>query len=90
MITHLGVKLVIEAAALDDFELLRDLARMQDEAVSENDRMSMIPNVFTRFFGERQAATVLNVLRDPSTKRVKMADASKFFFEVVRALNPES
>lgn len=89
-ITHRGVKLHIPKDALDDFEMLRDLGKLQDPAVAENLKLPLIPAIFTRFFGDVQAGQVLDGIRDPESRRVKIADASTFLFEVFGAINPES
>lgn len=89
-IEHRGIKVRIEAVALDDFEMLRDLGRMQDPAAREAQKMANIPSVFTRLFGDVQAQAILDKLRDPVTKRVTVKTASSFLFEVFGALNPES
>lgn len=89
-VSHGGVTVKIEETALDDFELLRDLGKMQDAALPESKRLSMVTSVFDRFFGEEQGALVLNALRDPKTKRVTVMAASAYLFEVFGALNPES
>ena len=89
-VTHRGVSVSIPMEALDDFEMLRDLGRMQDPGTSDPVKLSMVPAVFTRFFGDAQAASVLDALRDPQTKRVLVEVASTYLFEVFRALNPES
>lgn len=88
-VTHSGVTVSIPFAALDDFEMLRDLGRMQDPSVADPVKLTMVPAVFSRFFGDAQAGHVLNALRDPQTGRVKIATASEFLFDVFRALNPE-
>lgn len=90
IVEHRGIKVTIEIAALDDFELLRDLGRMQDASVPEASKFAGIPGVFTRLFGEQQSGRVLDGLRDPKTKRVTVSAASSFLFEVFGALNPES
>lgn len=89
-VSHGGVTVKISETALDDFELLRDLGRMQDAALPESKRLSMVTSVFDRFFGEEQGALVLNALRDPNTNRVTVMAASTYLFEVFGALNPES
>jgi hypothetical protein len=89
-VVHGGVSISIDAAALNDFELLRDLGRMQDVALPEARRLSMVTSVFDRFFGEEQGARVINSLRDKKTNRVTVQAASVFLFEVFGALNPES
>lgn len=89
-VEHGGVSISIDAEALNDFELLRDLGRMQDAALPDAKRLSMVTSVFDRFFGEEQGAQVINALRDKKTNRVTVQAASVFLFEVFGALNPES
>lgn len=89
-VKHRGIEVVIDADALNDFELLRDLAKWQDPAQPDSVKVSLIPSIFERFFGPEQQGTLLNALRDKETKRVRLEVASSFLFEVFQALNPES
>lgn len=89
-VTHGGVDLLIDVDALNDFELLRDLGKMQDPAAPDATRLSRVTSVFDRFFGEVQGARVLNALRNPDTGRVTVEAATTYLFEVFGALNPES
>lgn len=89
-VKHRGLTLSIPVDALNDFEMLRDLGTMQDPATPDAQKMAQVPQVFTRFFGSEQSGVVLNALRDPETKRVRVEVASGFLFEVIKALNPES
>jgi hypothetical protein len=89
-VKHRGLSLSISVESLNDFELLRDLGKMQDAALPEGKRLSMVTSVFDRFFGDEQGALVLNALRDKKTNRVAVQDASEFLFEVFGVLNPES
>jgi hypothetical protein len=89
VIEHRGITVRVEVAALDDFELLRDLGRMQDPSITEASKFAGLPGVFTRLFGD-QSAHVLDGLRDPRTRRGRGAPAMTFLFEVFGALNPES
>lgn len=89
-VSHRGVDVTIPVDALNDFEMLRDLGKMQDASTTDAEKMAAVPAVFTRFFGDEQSAVVLNALRDPVTRRVRVEVASGFLFEVFRALNPES
>lgn len=88
-VSHRGVAFAIEADALNDFELLRDLAKWQDPAQSDSVKVSLIPAIFERFFGPAQGE-ILNALREPGSGRVRMQDASSFLFEVFQAIDPES
>lgn len=89
-VVHGGLTILIDTAALNDFELLRDLGKMQDAALSDSKRLSMVTSVFDRFFGEEQGARIINALRDKETGRVTVQAASTYLFEVFGALNPES
>jgi hypothetical protein len=88
-VVHRGVEFSLDADALDDFELLRDIGLMSDDGADDSRKLLAVPGLFDRLFGPKTGRKVLDALREPSG-RVKIETASTFFFEVFRALNPES
>lgn len=89
-IVHRGVTARIGADAFDDFELLRDLGKLQDAGKPAEVRVSLVPAVFTRLFGETESQRILDALRDPETGRVPIQPTMTFILEVFSAVNPES
>ena len=87
-VEHKGITLTIGTDALDDFELLRDLGKMQDRSVPDGVKVSLMPAVFERLVGPDQTQTVLNTLREPSG-RVRIQPAMEFLFDIFGSLNPE-
>jgi hypothetical protein len=88
-VSHRGIDVVIPLDALNDFELLRDLGKLQDPGLPDAMKMAAVPSIFTRFFGTQQQR-VLDGLRDKESGRVRVEVASTFLFEVFKGLNPES
>lgn len=81
-VTIKGVTVRVEKDALDDFELLDDLAKMQDGDGAR------ITSVAHRLFGDDFKA-VMDGLRGENG-RVSVEGASTFIGEVLAALNPSS
>lgn len=79
-----GLKLRIVTSDLDDFELVDDLARLED---GEHMRA---PSALRRILGTEQYRIVLDHLRDPDTQRVTNEAASTFVGELFEVLNPNS
>lgn len=77
-----GIKLTVDRDALDDFELLADLADLQ-----AGDGAKTV-SVFRRLVGDH-ASVVLDALRGENG-RVKASDASVFIRELFGALAPKS
>lgn len=78
-----GVELTIVGDALDDFELLDDLAALDD---GEGQRL---PKVMRRLVGEKWR-DVMSALRDEETGRVSVDDAGTFIHDVLEAVAPNS
>ena len=81
-VTHYGVTVVIESAALNDYELLEDSA--EEDA-------SKLPSVLRRLIGEEQVKAVKETLRDPKTGRVPLEgprSISSWLSDVFEAANP--
>jgi len=81
-LTHNGVTMVIEKAAFDDFEVLDDIAQI------EEGNAARLPSLMRRLFGDTQYRTMLDGLRDPQTGRVPLAKASEHLRDVFNAVNP--
>lgn len=84
-ITHQGIAISVPREALDDFELLDDLAVLQRDEKRGTPR---VPSMLRRLAGEDGYQAVLTGLRDASTGRVPASVAVRFVFEVFQALNP--
>ena len=81
-VTIKGITVSVEKDALDDFELLDDLAKMQD---GEGARIASVAH---RLFGD-EFKTVMNGLRGENG-RVSVTAASEFISELLSAISPNS
>lgn len=81
-VTIKGVTVTVEKDALDDFELLDDLAKMQDGDGAR------IASVAHRLFGD-EFKTVMDGLRGENG-RVSVETASEFISELLAAISPNS
>lgn len=79
-----GITIEVPDEALDDFEVLDALARLQD-----NHDGSAVPTIFRRLLGD-DARRVLGELRDPVTGRVPVERATVFTMGIFEALAPNS
>ena len=75
------ITVTIADEVFDDFELLDDLAQLEDK------KASRFPAVARRMFGD-EYRTVLDGLRDETTGRVPIEVAVEFIHDVFEALNP--
>lgn len=78
-----GETLTIPLDALDDFELLDDLDRLNE---GETQRL---PAVLRRLLGD-DYGRALDLLRDEGTGRVSLESGSGLVSEIFEALNPNS
>ena len=76
-----GITVTIADEVFDDFELLDDLAQLEDK------KASRFPAVARRMFGD-EYRIVLDGLRDETTGRVPLEAAAEFIRDVFEALNP--
>jgi len=76
-----GITVTVLDEALDDFELLEDLAALEEQ------KASRLPSVARRLFGD-EYKTVMDALRSEATGRVPIKAASEFIRDVFGALNP--
>lgn len=83
-VTYRGVTITIADGALDDFELLEDVA-----AADSGDAMRL-PSLLRRLAGDDGFRAVMDGLRNPDTGKVSIESASEFVDAVFGALNPNS
>ncbi len=83
-VTHRGVHLVIQKEALNDFELLDDLAALQTDQKKASPR---IPMVLRRLAGDDGFRATMDGLRGENG-RVPIPETTKFVLEIFRSLNP--
>lgn len=81
-VTIRGVTVTVADEALDDFELLDDLAQLEEK------KATRLPSVARRLFGDGYR-DVLDALRG-TNGRVTIEDATGFIRDVFGALNPNS
>lgn len=84
-VTHHGITITVPRAALDDFELLDDMAEIQKDQKRGTVRM---PSMLRRIAGDDGFRAVTEGLRDAETGRVPASTAVRYVFEVLQALNP--
>ncbi|MFT4081190.1 MAG: hypothetical protein QM638_01260 [Nocardioides sp.] len=84
VVTIDGHDYTILPEAADDFELLDDLARIDDEDATR------IPSVLRRLLGAEQMRVAMRNLRDPETGRVGVEAGVTFVAEVIKGLDPNS
>lgn len=82
-VTVRGVDLQVDAAALDDFELLDDLNELE-----QNQNPGRFPSILRRLVGD-QWKTVIEALRGPNG-RVSVEDGVEFVGELLEAVSPNS
>lgn len=79
-----GMTLTVDPAAMDDFELLDELARLDDgEAVR-------MPRVLRKLLGDKQMVVAMECLRDDDTGRVSLEVGAQFVRDLMAALRPNS
>jgi hypothetical protein len=83
-VTHLGVTVTISPDALNDYELFIDM---------NSGNVALLPSILHRLFGEEKHREVIEALRDPETKRVRLegdGSVSEFIGDIFGAINPNS
>ena len=83
-VTVRGVDVTVPADALDDFELLDRLSRMDDGDLSQ------MPAVMRTLVGEVKYRELLETARDKKTGRVTTEAGSRLVHELMDALDPNS
>lgn len=81
--TVAGQEYEVSAEALDDFELLDDLARLDDGDVSR------AASVLRRLLGD-DMKRAMDSIRDKKTGRVTIAAATDFVMDLMKELDPNS
>lgn len=84
-ITHRDITIHVDRAALDDFELLDDLAELQRNEAKGSIR---VPSMLRALAGPDGFRAVTDGLRDKETGRVQASTAVAYVFEMFQALNP--
>lgn len=74
-----GNEYTIAADALDDFEMLDDLARLEDGAGQ------LFPRILRRLIGDDGFKRAMDALRDPETGRVSGEAGAEFAAEIIQA-----
>lgn len=85
-VTHRGVTVVVMDEALDDFELVDELSRVQFGEATDKGRL---PLICRRLVGEDGYKAMLDGLRGKNG-RVSVKDGFQFIQELFGALNPNS
>lgn len=85
-VTLRGVTVTVPDEALDDFELVEELSRVQFGSKEDKGRM---PSILRRLIGDDGYATVMNGLR-AENGRVPVQAGFEFIQELFGALNPNS
>ena len=80
-VTHRGFTVFAQKEALDDFEVLDAIAKL------DNRKVHAFPDVLRRVVGE-DFRIVMNVLRDPVTGRVSIESGVTYVHEMLGAINP--
>lgn len=84
-VTLQGVTVTIVHEAFDDWELLEALGELD----GDNPRsIAILPGLLKRALAPGDSIRVMDVLRDPVTKRVPLAAGVQFVLELFKAANP--
>lgn len=83
-VTVHGQDYTIEADALDDFELLDDLAGLDDG------ELYRLPRVLRRLLGKESYKIALESVRDAETGRVSVEAGSELVQDLIKELAPNS
>ena len=84
-VTVRGVTVTVLDEALDDFELVEDLAKIQ----FDEKQRGLLPGVLRRLVGDDEFKTVMDSLRGPNG-RVRVQAGVDFIQDLFQALNPNS
>ena len=79
-----GASVDIADGAFDDFELLDEIAAV------EEGRGARLPALLRRLVGDEGFRDVMDALRDKKTGRVSVEAGAEFVSEVIQAVNPNS
>lgn len=84
-VTLRGITVTVADDALDDFEMLEDLGKIQHDPKSR----ALLPSVLRRLVGDDGFDTVMGALR-AENGRVPVQAGVEFVSELFQALNPNS
>jgi len=84
-ITHRGFTVTVDDDALNDFELLGDMRRMDDTKDP-----SFFPQMLRRLLGEDGFRAAMDGLRNPDTGRVSASEGVQYVEDVFEAIAPNS
>ena len=83
-VRYRGVDFRVEAAALNDFELMDTIAAVEDGQAHH------LPGLLRGLIGEDGYKAALGLLRDEETGRVSLEQGAEFVWTLFGALNPNS
>ena len=83
-VTHRGVSIELASEVFDDFELLDEIASVEDG------KGNRLPTLLRRLVGNDQFRKVMDGLRDKKTGRVSVEAGAEFLGEIFEAVNPNS
>jgi len=86
-VSYNGFEADVVAEALNDFELLDDLAELDNGGAGASLRM---PSVLRRMFGPENFKGIMDALRNPETGKVPVEVGEAFLMAVFQGLNPTS
>lgn len=84
-VTVAGIAVTVPDDALDDFELVEDLARLQ----ADQSQGGLLPSILRRIVGDDGYRTVMDGLRGPNG-RVSVQSGAEWIKGLFEALNPNS
>jgi hypothetical protein len=77
-----GMEITVPTDAMDDFELLDDIARL------DGGDATRFPSILRRLIGNTQMRDVLDHLRDDETGRITVERGSEFVRDLLMELRP--
>jgi len=83
-VTHKGATITLASEVFDDFELLDEIASV------EEGKGNRLPALLRRLVGADQFRTVMEALRDKKTGRVSVEAGAEFLGEIFEAVDPNS
>ena len=86
VVTVLDREWTVPTAALDDFELMGDIAEVQNGGQG----VIRMPSLLRRLLGDAQYADAMDACRDTETRRVTVEAGVSFVMSLMEALNPNS
>lgn len=84
VVTVSGHDYTIDADVIDDFELLDDLARLEDGAAQ------LLPSILRRLVGPEGFKAAMEALRDPDSGRVRIEAGAELVGKIIEAASDPS